>query len=45
MTEHPDHLPAGLRDGAVHTELATLSPAPDLVIWPLPLPDPADSTR
>jgi polyketide synthase 12 len=42
VTEQPDRLPASLRAGAVHTELSTLTPAPELVIWPLPLPEATD---
>ncbi len=37
-TEHPDHLPAALHTSARHSDLATLSPCPPLVIWPLPDP-------
>ena len=39
-TEHPDHLPPALRTGPRHSDLATLAPCPELVIWPLPLPEP-----
>ncbi len=35
-TDSPAHLPASLSDGAIHHDLATLTPCPDLVIWPLP---------
>nr|WP_163645816.1 type I polyketide synthase [Mycobacterium conspicuum] len=35
-TESPEQLPAGLSDGTIHTDLATLTPCPELVIWPLP---------
>jgi mycoketide-CoA synthase len=35
-TEAPEQLPAGLSGGAIHTDLATVTPCPDLVIWPLP---------
>ena len=35
-TESPEQLPASLSGGAIHTDLATLTPCPDLVIWPLP---------
>ncbi len=41
-TDQPDRLPASLRNGPIHAELATLTPAPELVIWPLPLPDPGE---
>ena len=35
-TDAPEHLPAGLSNGTIHNDLATLTPCPDLVIWPLP---------
>jgi acyl transferase domain-containing protein/acyl-CoA synthetase (AMP-forming)/AMP-acid ligase II/NADPH:quinone reductase-like Zn-dependent oxidoreductase/acyl carrier protein len=35
-TDSPQHLPASLSHGAIHSDLATLTPCPDLVIWPLP---------
>jgi NAD(P)-dependent dehydrogenase (short-subunit alcohol dehydrogenase family)/acyl carrier protein len=35
-TDSPGRLPASLSDGPVHTELATVTPCPDLVIWLLP---------
>ena len=42
-TDSPDRLPDSLSSGAIHcdlaTDLATLTPCPDLVIWPLPLAD------
>ena len=38
-TESPEHLPASLSHGTIHTDLATLTPCPDLVIWPLPQPE------
>ena len=40
LTDQPDRLPASLHNGPIHTELATLSHAPQLVIWALPLPNP-----
>ncbi|OBG28373.1 type I polyketide synthase [Mycobacterium sp. 852002-51057_SCH5723018] len=39
-TDSPEHLPGSLSTGAIHTDLATVTPCPDLVIWPLPLPLP-----
>jgi mycoketide-CoA synthase len=44
-TDQPDRLPASLQNGPIHTELATLTPAPELVIWPLPLPDPSEDSH
>ena len=41
VTDQPDRLPASLQNGPVHTELTALGDPPELVIWPLPLPDPA----
>jgi len=38
-TESPADLPASLSNGAIHTDLATLTPLPGLVIWPLPRPE------
>ena len=38
-TDSPEHLPASLSNGTIHTDLATLTPCPDLVIWPLPRPE------
>jgi acyl transferase domain-containing protein/acyl-CoA synthetase (AMP-forming)/AMP-acid ligase II/acyl carrier protein/NADP-dependent 3-hydroxy acid dehydrogenase YdfG len=35
-TDAPEQLPASLSDGTIHHDLATLTPCPDLVIWPLP---------
>ncbi len=43
-TDQPDRLPASLQNGPIHTEPATLTPAPELVIWPLPLPDPSEDS-
>lgn len=34
----PERLPASLSDGVIHADLATLTPCPELVIWPLPRP-------
>ena len=42
VSEQPDRLPASLQAGAVHTELAVLAPAPELVIWSLPVSEAAD---
>ena len=36
-TEAPEQLPAGLSGGAIHADLASVTPCPELVIWPLPL--------
>ncbi|WP_158015200.1 type I polyketide synthase [Mycobacterium basiliense] len=44
-TDQPDRLPAGLRNGPIHHDLATLTPAPELVIWPMPLPDPGEDAH
>ena len=38
-TDAPEHLPASLSNGTIHNDLATLTPCPDLVIWPLPRPE------
>jgi mycoketide-CoA synthase len=38
-TDSPERLPASLSHGAIHSDLATLTPCPDLVIWPLPRPE------
>ncbi len=35
-TDLPEQLPVGLSGGVIHTELATVTPCPELVIWPLP---------
>jgi acyl transferase domain-containing protein/acyl-CoA synthetase (AMP-forming)/AMP-acid ligase II/NADPH:quinone reductase-like Zn-dependent oxidoreductase/acyl carrier protein len=35
-TDSPEQLPAGLSNGTIHHDLATLTPCPDVVIWPLP---------
>ncbi len=35
-TDVPEQLPPSLTRGTVHTDLATLTPCPELVIWPLP---------
>ena len=40
-TDSPEQLPASLSNGTIHTDLATLTPCPDLVIWPLPRPEEA----
>ena len=45
FTDQPDRLPASLQNGPIHTGLATLTPAPELVIWPLPLPDPSEDSH
>ncbi|MGB7163323.1 MAG: SDR family NAD(P)-dependent oxidoreductase [Mycobacterium sp.] len=37
--DEPERLPASLRAGPIHTDLATLAGCPNLVIWPLPLPN------
>ena len=37
-TEAPEQLPAGLSGGTIHADLATVTPCPELVIWPLPQP-------
>ena len=42
LTEDPDHLPASLQDGPIHTDLSALAPRPELVIWALPLPGAVD---
>ena len=42
FTDQPDRVPAGLQGGPLHTELATVTPAPELVIWVLPVPEAAD---
>ena len=34
--ESPEQLPVGLSGGVIHTELATVTPCPELLIWPLP---------
>ena len=39
VTGSPDRLPASLQNGPIHTDLATVAPCPDLVIWPLPQPE------
>jgi polyketide synthase 12 len=38
-TDSPEDLPASLSNGTIHNDLATLTPCPDLVIWPLPRPE------
>jgi mycoketide-CoA synthase len=38
-TGAPGHLPASLSHGAISDDLATVTPCPDLVIWPLPQPE------
>ena len=38
-TDAPEQLPASLSSGTIHTDLATLTPCPELVIWPLPRPE------
>ncbi|WP_099318894.1 type I polyketide synthase [Mycobacterium ostraviense] len=38
-TDSPERLPASMSNGTIHTDLATLTPCPELVIWPLPRPD------
>ena len=35
-TEAPEQLPASISGGTIHTDLATVTPCPELVIWPLP---------
>ena len=40
--EQPDRLPASLHHGPVHTELSALGDPPELVIWPLPVPESAE---
>ena len=37
VSEDPAQLPAVLRGGPIHSELAGLTSCPELVIWPLPL--------
>jgi len=34
-TDAPEQLPASLSRGAIHTDLAAVTPCPELVIWPL----------
>ncbi|WP_207544201.1 polyketide synthase dehydratase domain-containing protein, partial [Mycobacterium alsense] len=36
VTGSPDRLPAGLKNGSIHADLATVSPCPELAIWLLP---------
>jgi acyl transferase domain-containing protein/NADPH-dependent curcumin reductase CurA/short-subunit dehydrogenase/acyl carrier protein len=36
VTGSPDRRPAGLQNGPTHTDLATVVPCPELVIWLLP---------
>ena len=43
--ESSEQLPARLSGGTIHTDLATVTPCPDLVIWPLPQPGEADPQR
>jgi mycoketide-CoA synthase len=38
-TDSPAHLPANLSKATIHNDLATLTPCPDLVIWPLHRPE------
>jgi acyl transferase domain-containing protein/acyl-CoA synthetase (AMP-forming)/AMP-acid ligase II/NADPH-dependent curcumin reductase CurA/acyl carrier protein/NADP-dependent 3-hydroxy acid dehydrogenase YdfG len=46
VTGSPDRLPAGLHNGPIHTDLATVEPCPELVIWFLPdAEDTADPLR
>ncbi|BBX46973.1 hypothetical protein GCM10009641_11730 [Mycobacterium cookii] len=35
-TDSPEQLPANLSGGTIHTDLTTVTPGPDLVIWQLP---------
>ena len=44
-TDAPEQLPASLSGGTIHTDLATVAPCPDLVIWPLPQPGAAEPQR
>jgi polyketide synthase 12 len=37
--DSPEHLPASLSNGTIHTDLATVTPCPDLVVWSLPRPE------
>ena len=39
VTGSPEHLSAGLSNGPIYTDLATVAPCPELVIWPLPRPE------
>jgi amino acid adenylation domain-containing protein len=42
ITNDPDQLPAALSGAIIHTQLNTLAgPYPDLLVWLVPLPDPA----
>ncbi|WP_077098896.1 type I polyketide synthase [Mycobacterium terramassiliense] len=46
VTGSPDQLPAALRKGPIHTDLATVTPCPEVVIWLLPgAEDAADPLR
>ena len=38
-TGSPEQLPTSLSNGTIHHDLATLTPCPDLVIWPLSPPE------
>ncbi|KZS78216.1 hypothetical protein A4G29_18495 [Mycobacterium kansasii] len=38
-TDSPEHLPASMSNATIHNDLGTLTPCPELVIWPLPRPD------
>ncbi|OBA77191.1 fatty acyl-AMP ligase [Mycobacterium sp. 1554424.7] len=44
-TDSPEQLPASLSHGAIHNDLATLTPCPELVIWPLPRSEEGDPLR
>ncbi|ORW97158.1 fatty acyl-AMP ligase [Mycobacterium sp. IEC1808] len=44
-TDSPEQLPNGLSRGTIHDDLATLTPCPELVIWPLPRPTETDPLR
>ncbi|WP_372509598.1 SDR family NAD(P)-dependent oxidoreductase [Mycobacterium alsense] len=44
VTGSPDRLPAGLTNGPIHADLATVSPCPELAIWLLPDAPEAEAT-
>ncbi|KZS60623.1 hypothetical protein A4G26_11330 [Mycobacterium kansasii] len=45
VTEQPDRLAASLHGGPIHHDLAAVTPGSDLVVWPLPLPDPGEDSN
>ncbi|WP_156748467.1 type I polyketide synthase, partial [Mycobacterium sp. E3198] len=45
VTGSPDRLPAGLHNGSIHSDLATVLPCPELVVWLLHDADEADPLR